>query len=327
MSRASSSSTDVPRASHWVLSPVWECLPVDQEAESDTELPVHRTMVDPSRLLLFSNPRSTGPQVHPAVSPLATLTEAQRSVEGLLASPSQLLRGLPMKRNSIVLARSAASSPGRKPVGRITAGPQSLAQQQHMGQQAHFQHQQQHQQQHATSYGSSPAAAGRNAGMSGPRSYPGGPPSPSGPGYHPSQPPHDQSTESSRFSILTFLAITAQVLTPPNSAVVWASPCLPRTTHQVMKPAETSLPAAPVASPLALATGRARTANKASRVPLLPSTASPRPSTFPLADLRTLLCATTMVQRPTTRVSIRLSGLSRLLVHLQARTAPASCRR
>ncbi|EST06996.2 hypothetical protein PSEUBRA_003626 [Kalmanozyma brasiliensis GHG001] len=95
-------------------------------------------------------------------------------------------------------AQSAASSPGKKPVARITVGPQSLAQQQHHNhQQAHHQYQQQQQQQqqqqHAASRGPSPAAAARNAGLSGPRHFPGGPPSPSGPIYNPHTASHDAS--------------------------------------------------------------------------------------------------------------------------------------
>ncbi|TKY86867.1 hypothetical protein EX895_004155 [Sporisorium graminicola] len=148
-------------------------------------------------------PESAGgapsPFYRPA-SPSGSITagDFQRSAKERGRSPRQSASGS----SGSPSAHSAASSSGKKPVARITAGPRSLAQQQQdehhqqyqqqQQQEAHFQ---QHPQQHPSSRGPSPAAAAagpRNAGLAGPRHFPGGPPSPSGPGYqsHPQQHPH-----------------------------------------------------------------------------------------------------------------------------------------
>ncbi|SNX88063.1 uncharacterized protein MEPE_06774 [Melanopsichium pennsylvanicum] len=95
-------------------------------------------------------------------------------------------------------AVSGHSNGVKKPIATITAGPKSLVQQQ-QDQQSHHQHHF-HQQQR----GVSPAAVARSIGLSGPRQYPGGASSPSGPHYHvPPGDPRNRSTDARGFPLFT----------------------------------------------------------------------------------------------------------------------------
>ncbi|SJX66602.1 uncharacterized protein SRS1_16824 [Sporisorium reilianum f. sp. reilianum] len=117
-------------------------------------------------------------------SPSGSITagDFQRGAKERGRSPRQSASGSSgPKEHRSGSAHSAASSSGKKPVARITAGPKSLMQQQQDD------HQQQH---HPSSRGASPAAAAgapRNAGLAGPRHFPSGPPHPHGP--HAAGPP------------------------------------------------------------------------------------------------------------------------------------------